>query len=116
MDTDGLKREFVSRYTKDGEQKFYRFLILYAINKLMAIQEGKYKGMSPELEFLEYYDKFIILYRREGDEVYCNLSKIFRKAAHKIYRVMLKKELTPRNAKFLNLVWYGNYQCNNIRI
>jgi hypothetical protein len=104
MNAEGLKKEFVSKYTKEGERKFYRFLLLYAVNKIMAISEGRYKGMSPELEFLEYYDQFIILYRRESDETYISLAKLFRKAAHKIYRVMLKKSLTERNAKFLNLV------------
>ncbi len=104
MDVENLKKEFVPKYIVNGEQKFYRFLIFYAVNKLMAIKSGKYKGISPELEFMEYYDCFIILYRREGDLTYINLAKLFRKAAHKIYRVMLKEDMTPRNAKFLNLV------------
>ena len=104
MNADGLKKEFVSKYIKDGEEKFYKFLMLYAINKLMAINDGKYKGISPELEFMDYYDRLIILYRREGESVYFDLARLFRKAAHKIYRIMLKKDMTPRNAKFLNLV------------
>lgn len=104
MNQDILKKEFVSKYIKEGEEKFYRFLLLYSINKLMAISDGKYNGISPELELMDYHDRLIILYRREGDTVYCDLAKLFRKAAHKIYRVMLKKDMTPKNAKFLNLV------------
>jgi hypothetical protein len=104
MSADVLKTEFVPKYLATGEQKFYRFLLVYALNKLVLIDKGIYKGTTPDLEFLDYHDRFIILYRREGDEVYLQVARLFRKAAHKIYRLMLKKQMTPPNAKFLNLV------------
>lgn len=104
MSADVLKKEFIPKYLADGEQKFYRFLLFYALNKLVLIEQGIYKGISPNLEFLDYYDRFIILYRKEGDEVYLRVAKILRKAAHKVYRIMLKKNMTLPNAKFLNLV------------
>ena len=104
MDTDLLKKEFVSKYLANGEQKFHRFLLISAINKLVLIEKDQYKGISPELELLEFHDQFIILYRREGDETYLKLAKCFRKAGHKIYRIMLKKDIIDKNAKFLNLV------------
>lgn len=104
MSVDVLKDEFVPKYLASGEQKFYRFLLTYALNKLVLINKDVYKGISPEIEFLSYYDRFIVLHRREGNEVYLNVAKIFRKASHKIYRVMLKKDMTEKNNKFLNLV------------
>lgn len=104
MSVDVLKQEFVPKYLAAGEQKFYRFLLIYAINKLIAIQQDTYKGEIPNLEFLSYHDRFIILYRREGEEVYLQVARLFRKAAHKIYRIMLKKKMTEINPKFLNLV------------
>jgi hypothetical protein len=104
MSVDVLKQEFVPKYLAAGEQKFYRFLIIYALNKLVAIEQGVYKGEVPNLEFLSYYDRFIILYRREGDEVYLQVARLFRKAGHRIYRIMLKKKMTEVNPKFLNLV------------
>lgn len=104
MSTDGLKQEFVPKYLAGGEQKFYRFLLLLALNKLILIEKGIYKGITPDLEFLDCHDRFIILYRREGEEVYLKIARIFRRAAHKIYRTMLKKDMTAINAKFLNLV------------
>ena len=104
MSVEALKKEFVPKYLAAGEPKFYRFLLFYALNKLIHIQKGTYKGKSPELELLDYYDQFIILYRREGEEVYLELGRVFRRAAHKIYRAMLKKELTEKNPRFLNLV------------
>lgn len=104
MSVEALKNNFVPKYLATGEQKFYRFLILYALNKLIYIEKGSFKGKPPELEFLDYYEQFIILYRREGEEVYLELARVFRKAAHKVYRVMLKKNMTEKNTKFLNLV------------
>jgi hypothetical protein len=104
MSADVLKKEFVPKYLAAGEQRFYRFLLVYALNKLVLIDKGIYKGTTPNLEFLDYHDRFIILYRREGEEVYLRVARIFRRAAHRIYRIMLKKNMTPHNAKFLNLV------------
>lgn len=104
MTADTLKKQFLPKYLSSGEERFYNFLLFYAVSKLSAIDKKEYKGIPPHLEFLEYYDQFIILYRREGDEIYLNIAKVFRKAAHKMYRIMLKKQFTPRNNKFLNLV------------
>lgn len=104
MSVEALKKEFVPKYLAAGELRFYRFLLFYAMNKLIYIERGDYKGKSPEIDFMDYYDQFIILYRREGEEVYLDLSRVFRRAAHKIYRVMLKKKLTEKNSRFLNLV------------
>jgi hypothetical protein len=104
MSIDGLKEEYVPKYSANGEQKFYRYLLVSALNKLVLIERGLYKGTTPDLEFLDYHDRFIILYRREGDEIYLRVARLLRKAAHKIYRIMLKKKMTVANAKFLNLV------------
>lgn len=104
MSGDTLRNEFVDKYYSVGEQRFYKFLLTHAINKLIKIQDEEYKGTSPDLEYLEYSERFLFLYRRENEEVFIDMSRLFRKAAHKIYRLMLKKDMTPRNAKFLNLV------------
>lgn len=99
-----MSNAFIEKYKQIGEQKFYRFLLTYALNKLLLVNAGTSKTISPELEFLEYYEKFMSLYRRDGDAMHLEIAKCFRKAAHKIYRIMLKKDMTARNAKFLNLV------------
>lgn len=104
MTSDVFKQEFVSKYMSSGDDKFYKFLLVYALNKLIAIEKGEYKGIEPSLELMDYHDRFVILYRREGEEIYLSLARCLRKAAHKIYRVMLKKNMTIRNSKFLNLV------------
>lgn len=104
MSGDTLKQEYIPKYSVDGEQKFYRYLLLLGLNKLIMIEKGLYKGITPEIEFLEHYNRFIILYRREGDEDYLRIARLLRRAAHKIYRIMLKKKMTKINLNFLNLV------------
>lgn len=68
------------------------------------MKEDKFRGVPPNIEFLEYHDIFLFMYRREGDPTFLEMSRLFRKAAHKLYRVMLKMEMSPKNLKFLNLV------------
>lgn len=104
MSTELLKKEFVPKYMPVGEVKFYRFLLFYALKKMVLIEQGFDKGTAPDIAFLECYDQFIILYRREGEKHYLNMARAFRKAAHKIYRVMLRKKMTAHNPRFLNLV------------
>lgn len=104
MNFDNLKREFLKKYLEVGEHKFINFLLLNALNKLILIRDGKYSGSSPEIEYLNYYNCFLLLYRREGEHIYLDIAKIIRKVSHKIYRVMLKKKMITHNPIFLNLV------------
>lgn len=104
MSTESIKEGFVPQFVASGEEKFYRTILFLALQKLILIDKGLYRGIPPNLEYLEYYDQFIILYRREGDAVYLSIAKMLRKAAHRIYRIMLKKNMTAPNAKFLNSV------------
>jgi len=101
---DKMKKEFIPKLLDVGEVKFYRFLILYAMNKLISVENGTYKGSTPEIDFLDYHDQFLAMYRKEGETVLLDLAKIFRRAGHYIYLVMLKREMTNRNNRFLNLV------------
>jgi hypothetical protein len=111
MSVDVLKQEFVPKYLAAGEGRFYRFLLTYALNKLIGMErqsESKKPNQTeitpPDLEFLEYYEKFLVLYRREGEEIYLDIARLFRRAGHKIYRVRLKRGLTAPNGKFLHVV------------
>ena len=104
MNPDSLKKDFLEKYKNIGKVKFYKFPLVYSVQKLIVLEKKEFTIIPPNIELLEYYDQFIILYRREGDEIYLEIAKIFRRVAHKIYRIMLKRNLTPRNNKFLNLV------------
>lgn len=105
MSADDLKQKFMKPYLSYGKDKFYRFILFSQLNKLVLITNGTYKGASPDLECLDNYDQFLILFRREGDISYLDVAKLFRKAAHKIHRIMLKqKMIIDNNNKFLKLV------------
>jgi len=92
---------FISKYKSMGEDRFYRFLLSYAMDKIANFEK---KDISPEVELIGYYEKFLQLYRREGEIDYLELAKIFRKAGNKIYRVLLKTNSINKNNKFLNVV------------
>jgi len=104
MNVELFKKEFVSRYMASGREKFYKNILIASLNKLVAINNGTYKGVPPHLELLDCYDQLIILYRREGEEIYLEIAKTFRRAAHKVYRIMLKKKMSQPNPRFLNVV------------
>lgn len=104
MSANHLKNEMLEKYLSVGSDKFYRFLLALAIAKLSNIKDGNKKTMTPDLEYLECHNKFLAIYRKENNPIFLDIAKVFRKAAHRIYREMLKKELTPRNSKFLNVV------------
>ena len=111
MIPEEAKKLFVAKFSSFGSDKFYKFLLNYATNKIVANEDAKkenYKidtvAVSPEIELMDYHDRFLILYRRENINVYLDIARLFRKAAHKIYFVMLKKSMIEKNNKFLNLV------------
>jgi hypothetical protein len=104
MTLDDLKREVVPKFLSIGSDKFYRILLTSSLNKLVLLGKGEYKGQPPDIELLIGYDQFLILYRREGEDVALDIAKVFRRAAHKIHWIMLKKEMTTKNDKFLRLV------------
>ena len=100
------KQLFINKYASIGNEKFFRFLLSYAENRINTdknLRKSK-NYLSPEQELLEYYEKFIFLYRKENNIDLLNIAKIFRKAAHATYRMLLKDKLIKKSHKFLNLV------------
>ena len=104
MNIDLLKRELLAKYKENANIDIYQYLVMEAISRIDLIEKGEKNINMPYSDFMSCYDQFIILYRREGEDIYLDIAKIFRRAAHKVYRIMLKKKLTPKNNKFLNLV------------
>lgn len=101
------KKIFIDKFSSFGDEKFYQFLLNYAIGK---IADGNFKKKynksenSPEKELLSYYDKFLFLYRNENNIIYLDIAKLFRRAANKIYRILLKKKVIKKSNIFFNLV------------
>lgn len=103
--SNNLKRDFVVKYTQIGRDKFYRFLLSSAVLKL-AIQVETLDKVErfPDSELMEYYDKFLIFYRRENEEVYLDIAKICRRAAHKIHRELRRQGLVEKSSRFLDIL------------
>ena len=93
-----VKQSIISEFNRLKEDKFYRQLLLNSQLELFNGEE------NIDIKLLELYNTFLIYYRREGLEDYLIIAKIFRRVAHKIYRSMLNKGLTPKNGKFLNII------------
>lgn len=106
-------KTFIKRYKEIGKEKFYDLLIIYYEKILEEMHIGIVPQLSPEIELLNLHDRFITLHRKTPDEVYLGMAIIFRKAAHKAYRRMLKLNLTKKNKRFLHLVDNGNKPNNN---
>jgi len=103
MITEDTKKLFIAKYSSFGDDKFYKFLLNYAVAKI-ANADSEASFLSPEVELMDYHDRFLILYRRENDQAYLDIARVFRKAAHRIYRLQIKKNPTNRNGRFLNVV------------
>jgi hypothetical protein len=109
MIPEEAKKIFVNKYESFGSDRFYKFLINYAENKIATDKDIKKEDkksiiISPEIEFMDYHNDFMSFFREENKTVYLDIAKLFRRAAHKIYFIMLKKSLCPYNPKFLNVV------------
>ena len=100
MEFDQLK----TQYLELGERKFYNKIMLLALDRVDLISNNLYKGTYPHIEYIKVYDKLYLLYKQEGDDIFLNIAKLFRKASNKIYRTLLKKKLIEKNNKFFNLI------------
>lgn len=96
-------KELITYYQKVGHDRFYRSLLVRAIEKIASMGKDS-RSVSPEIELLNQADEFLRMYRRNQLPVYLEISKALRKAGHKIYRLMLKKALTNKNTRFLQAV------------
>jgi hypothetical protein len=114
MIPEEAKKLFKTKFETFGTEKFYQFLLNYATNKIAEKEEVSKKPrakmkddankISPEIELMDYSDRFLELFRGEGEIAYLSIAKLFRRAGHKIYRMMLKKSLAKRCDRFLNTV------------
>lgn len=102
--SDIVIQNIIKTYNDNGESYLYKTLIVNSIKKITLLLNDKNFNNSPDKELISLYEKFMYMYRTEGDEVYLNIAKIIRKAAHKIYRVLLKQNYIKKDEHFLNLV------------
>lgn len=95
--------EISKKYAKEGEEVFYKFLILSAVDDMIKNLKND-DNISINIEYIMMHDKFLIQYRRTGHQIDLKIAKVFRRAGHKIYRLLLKQGLSNKSEKFLNVV------------
>jgi hypothetical protein len=82
---------------KKGEEGFYRHAVATGI-KLSVTKK------NPEIDMLELSDACLLLNRQTGEELYSIFSRIFRRAAHTLFRQFNKEEDKKVSKKFLRAV------------
>lgn len=98
MDPEDVKK-FLHKYSMVGDEKFYIFLVKFSLEQPFVRGER-----SSALKLMDYHTIFLKLYRKEGDEIYSDIARVFRKAAHKVFRVLCRRGLESRNNVFLYLL------------
>lgn len=89
---------YLKLFKSKGEQGFYKYIIAAGISRRVLVD-------NPEVEILDLSDDFLTLFRRTGEHDYFIMSKILRKAAHKLYRQFLQiNKNKPTNYRFLQAI------------
>lgn len=101
MIPDDLRSLFLEKFIIVGDHDFYIFLIEYGFQRINSYQANE---LSPEKELMNLYFTFLDYYRAEENEYYFSIAKHCRRAAHAIYREMIRQEVVEYNPGFLNLV------------
>lgn len=97
-----IKDQYESKIKVGGPDTLYKFVIGQGI-----INKNKQTCQHPELVLLDHSEAFFSFYRKDNVEINFLIGKVLRKAAHKLYRELLKSskdEEYPVNARFLNVV------------
>ncbi|SRR6266581_2514962 len=89
--------EYKKLLDKKGEDGFYRYSVATGIK--LSVSKP-----NPHLEILELSEAMLLLNRQTGDEIYSIFSRIFRRAAHTLYRQFNKEEDKKISKKFLRAV------------
>ncbi len=88
--SDRVKETHIQMLHKLGERGLYE----RAVGAGM-LQSSKTK--HPEVSMLDLSEAFFALYRRTGDDDYATVSRVLRKAAHTVYRELMRQEnATPK--------------------
>lgn len=59
---------------------------------------------NPEIELLDLAEAFFMAHRRGEDEVFFTIGRALRRAAHTLYRTLLRRKSSQLNPRFLNVV------------
>lgn len=89
--------EYTKLLDKKGEDGFYRHVVAVGIKRSTQDEH-------PEIQTLHMSDAFFLLNRQTGDNLYSIFGRLFRRAAHTLYRQFNKEEDKKVSKKFLRAV------------
>lgn len=100
------QQKFRKKFETVGPEEFYTLLCDYAKAKIEEIEKNSSleENISPEAELLNLSNQFWQIYKREEKNIYKEISYVFKRAANKTYRMLLRKKMIKKSNKFLNLV------------
>jgi hypothetical protein len=96
--TNDQKRIYCGILNEFGADEIYRRTVGVSV---LAIE----KNDKIDLELLDRSDGFLNLFRQTADEDFFLISKALRRAAHKVYRQLIKKNKNKKiDNSFLNVI------------
>lgn len=95
MNYETILKDYVS-----NKKDFIKTLKFHSNEKIKNYKEGK----TPDLILLEISESMLKKYRQTGDKNYLEISSAIRLIAHNIHWTMVKKGLSKKSRKFLNMV------------
>jgi|JI7StandDraft_1071085.scaffolds.fasta_scaffold540891_2 hypothetical protein len=96
-----MENEILKLYER-GSEVLYAKLILDALSKIKSLPESREE--YPDLLLLKMAEAYLGIYRRDQQKKMLEISKVFRRAGHKVHRILVKKKKIKKNRKFLNIV------------
>lgn len=94
---DSFVKTYVDILISSGEEGLYQRVVGMGVMRYAA------KIKEPEVELLDLSESFFVAFRRTGDERLFIVGKVFRRAAHTLYR-KLYKVTSEKNSRFLRAV------------
>ncbi|HLG27278.1 MAG TPA: hypothetical protein VI423_05790 [Paenisporosarcina sp.] len=91
-------KTYLEMIVEHGEEGLYRRAIG------MGIMRYASNVKHPEVELLDLSEAFFIAYRRGEEEILFSIGKALRRAAHTLYRKLVKDDNKEINNRFLNVV------------
>ena|ERR1700748_278175 len=89
--------EFKELLEKKGEEGFYHHAVATGVKLSTKIK-------NPEVEMMQLSEACLLLNRQTGENLYAIFAKVFKRAAHKLYRQFNKEEDKTVSKKFLRVV------------
>jgi hypothetical protein len=91
-------KNYLEMLVLHGEEGLYRRTISMGIMRYAA------NVKHPEIDILDLSDAFFVVYKKEEIENYYIIGRVLRRAAHTLYRKLLKSKNNKINTRFLNAI------------